>query len=100
MQCEPMRAALKILAVVLVVIAALGAAALVYARSTGLSARATPAAYEALLASRVRAWAVPSEYRDRAMPLPRSAENMRAGLAHFADHCALCHGNDGSGDTA
>ena len=21
------------------------------------------------------------------------------GLAHFADHCAICHGNDGAGDT-
>jgi mono/diheme cytochrome c family protein len=24
---------------------------------------------------------------------------MTAGLEHFADHCASCHGNDGGGDT-
>jgi mono/diheme cytochrome c family protein len=24
---------------------------------------------------------------------------LREGMLHFADHCAICHGNDGSGDT-
>jgi mono/diheme cytochrome c family protein len=32
-------------------------------------------------------------------PLPASAENLREGLEHFADHCAVCHGNSGAGDT-
>ena len=26
-------------------------------------------------------------------------ESIRDGMAHFADHCATCHANDGSGDT-
>jgi mono/diheme cytochrome c family protein len=31
--------------------------------------------------------------------VPASAENLREGRLHFADHCAICHGNDGSCDT-
>jgi len=27
------------------------------------------------------------------------AEVVAEGLEHFADHCAICHGNDGSGNT-
>jgi mono/diheme cytochrome c family protein len=32
-------------------------------------------------------------------PFAMSPENLRAGMEHFADHCAICHANDGSGDT-
>ena len=31
--------------------------------------------------------------------MPRTDENVRKGLEHFADHCATCHANDGSGNT-
>jgi mono/diheme cytochrome c family protein len=33
-------------------------------------------------------------------PVADSAEVQRAARLHFADHCAVCHGNDGSGETA
>jgi len=46
-----------------------------------------------------RRLAVPSNYRQLHNPLPTSPENLRAGMEHFADHCAICHANDGSGDT-
>ena len=32
-------------------------------------------------------------------PVPRSPEVLAKGMAHFADHCAICHGNDGRGQT-
>jgi mono/diheme cytochrome c family protein len=32
-------------------------------------------------------------------PIPVSDETVAEGRDHFADHCASCHGNDGSGDT-
>jgi mono/diheme cytochrome c family protein len=38
-------------------------------------------------------------YRQLHNPFPSSPENIRAGMEHFADHCATCHANDGSGDT-
>lgn len=32
-------------------------------------------------------------------PLPASSEALKDGMEHFADHCAVCHANDGSGAT-
>ena len=80
-------------------VAVAGAAALWYARSTGLSARATGSAAETAAARRVRAWAIPADVRERQNPVPPSAEALASGRAHFADHCASCHANDGSGNT-
>lgn len=94
-----MRVALRgLIAAVLVVIAVV-AATIWYVRSTGLSARATPSALETAVARRVRAFAIPASYRDRPNPIAQSEEVIASGLAHFADHCASCHANDGSGDT-
>ena len=64
----------------------------------GLSARATPTALEALLARNARHLAIPSGARAAKNPLVASPEVLREARLHFADHCAVCHGNDGSGD--
>lgn len=47
-----------------------------------------------------RRWATPPAIRQQANPVPETAETIRAGLEHWADHCATCHANDGSGETA
>jgi mono/diheme cytochrome c family protein len=47
----------------------------------------------------MRHWAVPSKSRSLKNPFADSAEAVAAGRMHFADHCALCHGNDGRGKT-
>jgi mono/diheme cytochrome c family protein len=65
----------------------------------GFSARATPSMIEKFAATTVRRLAVPSNYRQLHNPFPASPENVRAGMGHFADHCATCHANDGSGNT-
>ena len=65
----------------------------------GVSARAKPTALEALMARKARHMAIPSAARALANPVPASAESLRDGMLHFADHCAICHGNDGSCDT-
>jgi mono/diheme cytochrome c family protein len=44
--------------------------------------------------------AVPSEARVVSNPVPASPDVLRDGMAHFADHCATCHANNGSGDTS
>jgi mono/diheme cytochrome c family protein len=31
-------------------------------------------------------------------PVAATAENLKDARLHFADHCAVCHANDGSGD--
>lgn len=66
----------------------------------GISARHEPSRLEAGLARRARAFLVPSSARRLANPLPATPEVLAEGRAHFADHCASCHGNDGAGDTA
>ena len=73
-------------------------AAVAFVKVTGLSARAEPGAIETALARRLRALAVPGEYLRRANPVRRNEESIRNGMGHFADHCAVCHANDGSGD--
>ena len=66
----------------------------------GFSAKDEPTAFEALAARTMRRLAVPSELRSRSNPLPLTPEILAESRAHFADHCATCHGNDGKGQTA
>jgi mono/diheme cytochrome c family protein len=66
----------------------------------GFSARETPSKMEVLVATKARALAVPASYRSLKNPAPNTPENIRAGMEHFADHCFLCHANNGSGDTS
>ncbi|HXE35285.1 MAG TPA: cytochrome c [Verrucomicrobiae bacterium] len=65
----------------------------------GVSAKATPSAIEVMMARRARHMALPSEARSLVNPVAATEENLRDGRLHFADHCAICHGNDGSCDT-
>ena len=95
-----MRPVLKGALIAAFVLALLGAVgAFAFIKVTGLSARATPGPMETAVARRVRAWAVPADYRESVNPVLRNDESTRSGLEHFADHCAVCHGNDGSGET-
>ncbi|MFO0705640.1 MAG: cytochrome c [Nitrospira sp.] len=67
--------------------------------TTGFSAKAEPHALEVLLARQVRYLAIPLEHRNKPNPIPVTPDVLRESLAHFADHCATCHANDGSGQT-
>ena len=69
----------------------------IFVKTTGLSARGTPGAIETAVAGRLRSLAVPSEYSRLTNPVLMNEESVANGMAHFADHCAQCHGNDGSG---
>lgn len=66
----------------------------------GFSARDTPSKMEILVATKARALAVPASYRGLKNPVPDTPENIRSGMEHFADHCFVCHANNGSGDTS
>lgn len=65
----------------------------------GIGAKATPTPLETKMARQVRAWAIPRDAFYRQNPVPAGPEAIAEGMAHFADHCASCHANDGSGDT-
>jgi len=66
----------------------------------GLSSRAKPTALESMLARNARRLAIPAGARKLQNPAAETPENLRDARLHFADHCAVCHANDGSGDTA
>jgi mono/diheme cytochrome c family protein len=65
----------------------------------GFSARDQPSTIETVIARRVRSWAVPTSVRDATNPVTLTPEVLADARAHFADHCASCHANDGSGNT-
>jgi mono/diheme cytochrome c family protein len=82
---------------------ALAAAAIggcgVLAVRRGFSALDEPSAAEAAAARVARRWAVPADLRGVRNPLPASAEVLAEARAHWADHCASCHGLDGRAET-
>jgi mono/diheme cytochrome c family protein len=93
-----MRPAIKGALVTLAILAIAGVlGTVIFLKATGLSARATPGPVEIAVAGRLRALAVPSEYASLTNPVLTNNESVANGMAHFADHCAQCHANDGSG---
>lgn len=95
-----MKNLLALLGALTLVAVVAGAAGLVLFLKRGVSARAEPWAMEAWVARELRHLAVPYEERTRENPLVPTDAVVAAGRAHFADHCAACHGNDGRGQTA
>lgn len=65
----------------------------------GFSAREKPTALEAFLARRARRIATPPGARELKSPLSATPLNVAEARDHFADHCAVCHANNGSGKT-
>ena len=70
-----------------------------YLRTTHLKTGERPGAFETRMARLARRVAVPSEVRGMSNPVPASPEALSEAMSHFADHCAVCHANDGGGDT-
>ena len=51
------------------------------------------------MAKTARKLSVPASGRDTKNPSAPTTEVLSEARAHFADHCATCHGNDGTGTT-
>ena len=95
-----MRPRTKIAIGVMVAIVVLGITMLLSMLSRGFSSIEEPSAMEAFMATTMRRMAVPADLEDAKNPLPLTPELLAEGRAHFADHCAGCHGNDGKGQTS
>lgn len=65
----------------------------------GFSTRDQPGTVESMLANFFRDAAIPGPYKTMKNPVEPSAAVIQEGMAHWADHCATCHANNGSGDT-
>jgi mono/diheme cytochrome c family protein len=96
-----MKAKSYVRTLVLVVLGLFGIGVLTgaYIVTTGVSARPQPSRLEAVTARTVRSIAIRARVRGVTNPVPVSDAVIKEGMEHFADHCAVCHGNDGSGDT-
>jgi mono/diheme cytochrome c family protein len=94
-----MRAVLKAFLLLVALFLVLVVVTFVWIGSRGISARAVPGQIETAVARTMRRLAIPRAGRDQENPVKRTPEIVAAGMAHYADHCAACHANDGSGET-
>lgn len=95
-----MKLLFRTLVIVLALAGLVAIATLGWLFSVGVDARDEPGAIETAVARRARHLAIPAAARSRSNPVPPAPEVIRSGLEHWADHCASCHANDGSGDTS
>jgi len=84
--------------VAILIVVIIGAAGW-YLLARGFSARSTPNRIEAFIATRLRHLAMPRRAVEAKNPVTSSPEVLSEAMAHFADHCAICHGTDGAGRT-
>lgn len=85
----------------LLVFGALGAGAYLMhsMMARGFGTRTEPMQMEKAMATTIRFGAIPSRYKTMKSPIASTPEVIHEGMAHWADHCATCHANNGSGDT-
>ena len=91
---------LAVIGTVAIVAALAGVVVAVGVVRRGFSARPSPSAAEEWLALKVRRLAVPERYRTMKNPAAFDDATRKDAMAHWADHCAGCHANDGSGETS
>ena len=90
----------RTLIVALLLIVGIGAVAFgLHMVRGGFSARDNPSAVEAYLAKMARKLSIPASQRDAKNPFTPTPKVLSEARSHFADHCATCHANDGSGKT-
>lgn len=94
-----MKGMLRALVVLIVAMSVTGGVLAYTVVRRGLSAHDEPSRVEAMLARAMRRLATPHATRTRPNPLQPTNAVVEQALEHYADHCAACHANDGSGDT-
>jgi mono/diheme cytochrome c family protein len=65
----------------------------------GFSTRTEPMLMEKALAITILDRAIPSRYKTMKNSVAGTPEVIHEGMVHWADHCATCHADNGSGDT-
>src|SRR5688500_1170608 len=94
-----MRRLLRVLAWLAFLAIVMIAGVMLVLQGRGVSARPEPSGLEKSVALFMRGWLTPATYKDLKNPVSDTDENFLAAREHFADHCASCHANDGSGNT-
>ena len=88
-----------LIAIVVLILVAVGAWVYWFVTMHGFSARERPTAMEAWMARHARRIAAPPGAKELKNPAAATPLNIAEARDHFADHCAICHANDGSGKT-
>lgn len=65
----------------------------------GFSTREKSSLLEETIARAARNMAIPGSAKNEKNPFSATSETLKEARRHFADHCATCHANDGSGQT-
>ena len=94
-----MKKFLRVIAFLAFLVVAAMAGVMLFLQGRGVSARPQPSAIETRLALLMRGWMTPATYKGMQNPVRATEENFAAARQHYADHCASCHANDGSGNT-
>ncbi len=90
---------MKKLLILIVGVGLAGCVAFVLFAGSGFSAREEPSAIEALVARIAKRVAMPRSASSAVNPVAPTPQILAEARAHFADHCAMCHANNGSGET-
>ena len=88
-------------ALITIVLLSVIALALVVAmvRRGGLAATEEPGRLERAVAGKLVRLSIPSEVERQKSPFANDANAWREAKEHYMDHCAVCHGRGGKGDT-
>jgi len=68
-------------------------------RNGGLSANEEPNRLESAVAKRLVRISIPGDADRARNPFADAPDSWRAAREHYQDHCAVCHGRDGRGQT-
>jgi len=94
-----MKAVLKAFGLLVAIMAIVMVVTFIWIGSRGISAKAQAGRVETVVARTMRRLAIPRSAQALKSPVAKSSEVLAEGMAHYADHCAACHANDGSGET-
>jgi mono/diheme cytochrome c family protein len=84
--------------IALLILAACAAGLYAFVRR-GFSTRTEPSRIESSIATTLREWSIPAKYEGLPNPVSCSEAVFTQAQVHWADHCATCHANNGSGDS-
>jgi len=89
---------MRVVAIVVTLMVVAGLVGGTYLVTTGLSARSQAGAFETVVARAVRGIAIRARAGSSSNPIAVSDDVIAEAREHFADHCSVCHANDGSGN--
>ena len=87
--------------ILIVILAALAGviSLVIWVRNHGFSARENPSWIETVLARNAREIATPADAKELKNPHPVTGASTAEAREHFVEHCSVCHGATGRGDT-